>query len=307
LALQADNFDGAQAACANLPLLKPNSRLLAHLTLCTTLCISLAVFANENKSGKQPQLKTNSSSNAVNQDHATLNPNSSPRPTNTANPNKLDYALYSFALSPYTADYTLETNGFSLKARRQLRLNKGIYSIRLHAEASIASIDEVSTFAIEQAKVTTLTHTYKQKVMGSKEQHKIQFSNNAKQAKVNAENKHYEFCGEHKLYSELSYQSALRLELMKDPQLSLFNIYIAKDKKHLKHYRFKRVEERTLETAIGPVEAINFEYVKNAEKQKKFNVWLARELEYLIVKVAYSEKGKASYSLDISKLNTELN
>lgn len=67
--------------------------------------------------------------------------------------------------------------------------------------------------------------------------------------------------------------------------------YTVIEPEKIKHYTFKVINETHLKSTIGVLKTIQVEYISD-NKERLTKVWLAKDLDYLIVKLQQFKKGK---------------
>ena len=203
-------------------------------------------------------------------------------------------------LHPSKAYYQATIKGFQLTIERHVENILGNqWLIRQNAGFSLGNLSEKSAFNLTPV-VSTINHHYQRSLLGSAREYKASFSqkHGAYTADIHDSKKgEFQLTADTQLFSDLSYQVALRQALLHNHALKDISFNIAKNKSSIKRYSFQRVDEKLRETAIGKLDVVRFAYKKQEGASIEF--WLAVKHDYLVVKVVSIEKGKTVYQLDV--------
>jgi hypothetical protein len=211
----------------------------------------------------------------------------------------------------YKAGYLLHWNKYKIKvkATRQLQINdKGEATLKQNASTFAAKIDQQSNFKLSSSTCafTANNYHYQRTVLGKKKLYRIEFNNNDKQfieVNDNEKNQH-EF--KTTLYDELSYQEALRCELINASELkpdTAFD-YLVRTKGKNKAYQFKVAGFETITTKLGDLETVKVERLRSGTKGEELRetfIWFSKKHDHLIVKLQQID-GDDSYGLEIEYL-----
>lgn len=74
------------------------------------------------------------------------------------------------------------------------------------------------------------------------------------------------------------------------------------DGRGIKAYRYRRVAEETLDSALGPLRALRYEKVRDADDRRAFEFWLAPGRDWLPVKLRYVERNGDVFDSDIARI-----
>ena len=245
---------------------------------------------------------------------AIANESASPAPTTVSDAaapavSKPDPALK--MPTAYNAEYLLHWNKYKIKvkATRQLEINdKGAATLKQNAATFAAKIDQESNFQLSptSCSLSANNYRYQRVVLGKKKIYRIEFNNREKQfIEVNdKDEKQHEL--KNTLYDELSYQEALRCELINAHELKtgMAFEYLVRTKNKNKPYQFKVADFETINTKLGELETIKLERLRSGNKDEEPRetfIWFSKKHNYLIVKLQQVD-GDDSYGLEIQAL-----
>jgi len=211
----------------------------------------------------------------------------------------------------YQAGYLLHWNKYKIKvkATRELLINdKGEATLKQNAATFAAKIDQQSNFTLSSTTCafTANNYHYQRTVLGKKKLYRIEFNNNEKQFTEVNDNEKSQHELKTTLYDELSYQEALRCELINASELKPGTgfEYLVRTKGKNKAYQFKVAGFETITTKLGDLETVKVERLRSGTKGEELRetfIWFSKSHDYLIVKLQQVD-GDDSYSLDIEHL-----
>jgi hypothetical protein len=100
---------------------------------------------------------------------------------------------------------------------------------------------------------------------------------------------------------KLSYQLQLRLDLLAG---KTDMTYAVADGGKLKEYRFKVTGEEQIDTPYGRYNAVRVMRDRGEDADRETLIWLAPELDYLIVRLEQTESDGKTYALLLKNLET---
>ncbi|MBJ7538453.1 DUF3108 domain-containing protein [Marinomonas transparens] len=205
-------------------------------------------------------------------------------------------------LTPYTAIYsTVWKKGISLKVEGKQTLSQkddGLWQFRFTAEAMIASLEETSSFKVQNHQILPSVYQYKSSVLGKKKLATITFDWDKMRVRNDIKNKPWHLAIPPKTLDKLSIQLQVRQDLKLGK--NEFNYQIA-DGGRLKNWRFERAGRDKIETSIGRLSAIKLIRTDKLESGKRTTFWFSPKHDYLLVKLEHKEDGE-SYRLDIDSV-----
>jgi hypothetical protein len=206
-------------------------------------------------------------------------------------------------LKPYSAIYsTIWKKGISLKVEGKQTLSKkadNLWHFAFTADSMIASLDESSTFYVEDHQIIPTKYEYKSSALGKKRSATLTFDWENNLVRNDVKDKPWNLAINPKTLDKLSIQLQVRQDLKMGK--NEFDYQIA-DGGYIKNWRFKRDKMETIDTKLGRVSAIKIIRTDNLEKGKKTSFWFVPKFDYLLVKMEHKEDGE-SYRLDIESMS----
>lgn len=206
-------------------------------------------------------------------------------------------------LKPYKATYISQWDmgiSFSANAVRELKRNGDQWRLSLDAKAMIASLNEYSDFTIQNDRQVRPEHyEYHRTVLGSKKDAVLQFNWQTGTVLNDVKKKPWVMDTPPGTQDNLSYQMQLRLDLASGKESLGYSVA---DGGKLKSYAFKRVGHDVVQTALGSVNAVKIQRDRGPNSKRQTYIWLAPELDFMLVKLQQVEKSGKEYSLLLDKL-----
>ena len=198
---------------------------------------------------------------------------------------------------PYQATYKANIKGLSATLTRTLsNKSDGLWQLENNASLFLAKIEESSLFKIHTTNIEPLSYHYKNP-LSSKRNSNLQFDwaqrnvrdgNNAPiKLKKNS-------------FDKLGFQIQLRMDLIQQGDLFNNKTYHLVDKDRLKTYRVERLGEEMIKTDAGEFNTVKLKQFRPG-KNKHTIIWLAKDWQYLIVRLERFEDGKSENSLQIQE------
>lgn len=197
----------------------------------------------------------------------------------------------SIQLTPYKAKYeaTWKAGWFpiTIEATRTLEKSDDHWKISFEAYSSVADLSEISEFEVKQQQVLPIKYRYKTSGFLSKKLRTIEFDREKNKTWLPYKDAWTDYQLTNETQDHLSYQEQIRLDLMTGKtQLT----YPVTYKSRLKSYQFEIVGESKMNTKNGPINVV--EIRQTGLKKKETNqIWLAKDFEYIIVKLKAKKKG----------------
>lgn len=212
-------------------------------------------------------------------------------------------------LTPYQAEYNAKIGGFSATLHRSLEplANQKAetdsnsptrWLLSNKASILLAGFDEQSTFFVSDKNITPLRYVYNNH-LSKKRSKDILFNWETLTATNSKGKKQGPVSFTDEAFDQLSYQLQLRLDLMKDEDFCERTFTIA-DAGKLKHYTVQKLGEEWLETAAGKLLTVKLEQTR-AGKDRRTLIWVAKDWEYLVVKLQRFEDGESEQLLELKE------
>jgi len=210
-------------------------------------------------------------------------------------------------LQNYKASYQLLWHGLAVgTSTHTIRHIKGKhYLAELKSKPKFSFLPfksfEKSEFTFTNHEFYPLNYEYQSQEKSKTKAGSIQFNWQQKKAKSLIEGKSsMKFLLSHHSQDKITLYFQLRQDIRnRKSQLS----YDVIEPERIKNYTFKVTGEEQLKTSLGPLETIRVEHLSE-NKERLTKLWLAKDLNYLIVKLQQFRKGKISAESVIQTLET---
>lgn len=207
-------------------------------------------------------------------------------------------------IKPFSASYRAKIKGIEIAAERTLTKNtNGLFQLKIQSKGMFLRLKEESSFSISDAydQIKADQYSYNHSIFGSKR---------SRQIEVNRQNKLITYRDKKKsvddiayvenILDPLSYQLQIRLDLMAhDGEIDMLS-YQVLDKGRVRTFEFRKLGEETIDTALGRINTVVIERYRNSKK-KRTTIWLAKDWDYMLVKLRHEKDGKTSDEMTISK------
>ena len=209
-------------------------------------------------------------------------------------------------LPAFKATYTTAFDlGISLsgEAVRELRQTEnGQWRFSSEAAAMMAGISEVTRFNYQPTQpIQPLSYRYHRKVLGKSRKASIDFDWAKQSATTVVKDTPWKMQVPVGTQDKLSYQLQLRLDLLAG---KTDMTYAVADGGKLKEYRFKVTGEEQIDTPYGRYNAVRVMRDRGEDADRETLIWLAPELDYLIVRLEQTESDGKTYALLLKNLET---
>lgn len=194
-------------------------------------------------------------------------------------------------LQPYKAEYTTTARGMTVTLERELKTDgEGGYTLTNGGTLLVVGFHEVAVFKVDDAHVKPRSYIYQGTGLINRRR-EVHFTPGADTVRSLYKEEWYELPFTEGTLDRLSQQEQLRLDLMSrdDPRQNI-SVRIA-DGKRVKDYELVYVGDETLETPLGPVNALHFERLHD-DPDRESDIWFAPEWDYLMVKTVHIEDDK---------------
>ncbi|MDA9095159.1 DUF3108 domain-containing protein [Porticoccaceae bacterium] len=205
-------------------------------------------------------------------------------------------------LSNYSATYSAEFNGMEIEATHRLeQLESGQYRETLKARNILGKIDEQALFKLsDQQQIIPQEYGYKRSLIGIKRTESQIFDWPNNRVQYSKGDKKKSVAVTPGLFDIITHKLQLRRDLQSGKEILAYPV-ISRGK--LKQYVYEVVANEVLETAIGPLNTVKLQRIREDEKRQTV-MWLATDWDYLAVKLEQIENGD-SHQMNI--LNGQIN
>lgn len=206
-------------------------------------------------------------------------------------------ASFAKDLTPSRATYALTIDGKKGVATRTLSQNGNqfIYSIKARA-GGIASANQSATFRLNNGQIVPTSASTSYKIAGIGNTHAITFK--GKEAISTYKGKSATIATPMGGFDELSLEAQIRQELLNDRFSGNYTLIKKTDGENVK---FRRGATGKTSVPAGTFETVLIERLHD-DKGRKTRFWLAKELDYLPIKLAQSNDGK-TITMALSKID----
>ncbi|PSL16861.1 uncharacterized protein DUF3108 [Marinobacterium halophilum] len=209
-------------------------------------------------------------------------------------------------LNAFKAVYTTAFDmGISLngEAVRQLQQSPdGNWRFSSEASAMMAGISEVTRFGYQpDTAVTPLSYRYHRKVLGKSRKASVDFDWSKQSVTTVVKDTPWKMQVPVGTQDKLSYQLQMRLDLLAGKTEMTYSVA---DGGKLKEYRFKVTGEEQVDTPYGRYNTVRVMRDRGEEADRETLIWLAPELDYLIVRLEQTESDGKTYALLLKNLET---
>lgn len=204
------------------------------------------------------------------------------------------------ALLPYTAEYRISYDGMSTTANRTLKKDGDTWHLAQDASIFFLKVSEEARVKASSSGLRTLQYNYRNSVSSKRNQH-ITFDWEAGVVADRQARKPWQKPLSGNLTDQLGSQLQLRAALVSGRFQDGFEQTII-NKGKIKTYQYQLLEKEKVESALGTVDTVKLRRHREGSSAETI-IWLAKEWNYLIVKLEQLEDDDA-FSLEL--LNAKL-
>jgi hypothetical protein len=196
---------------------------------------------------------------------------------------------YADPLNSYHATYSAEFNGMEIEATHRLeQLESGQYRETLKARNILGKIDEQALFSIsEKQQIIPQEYRYQRSLIGIKRSESQIFDWPNKTVEYSKDDKTKSVAIDSGLLDVITHKLQLRRDLQSGKEILSYPV-ISRGK--LKQYVYQVIANEVLETAIGPLNTVKVQRVREDSKRQTI-IWLATDWDYLAVRLEQKENG----------------
>lgn len=212
------------------------------------------------------------------------------------------YANNQAMISEFRAVYALDYDGipFTAKGVRELKkVGDGIYLLSNNAESMVANIIEESTFSwIPDQRLQPNLYEYHLKQPFGKRDAILNFDWQKNIVVNDVQSKPWKMAIPEGTLDKLSYQLQLRYDI----KAGITDVtYPIADGGKLKMYQFKVLGEEQLTTPLGEFNTVKVQRVRETGKKRNTVFWLAKDFDYLLVKLKQTKKKGDGFELTLEQ------
>ena len=193
-------------------------------------------------------------------------------------------------LRPYTAEYRTTARGFDLNVTRKLEADNNNHFILTNGgKILVVGFHEISVFRVEDEEIRSISYIYQGTGLVSRRQ-ELHFDTEPGKISSLYKDQWYDLPDNGSTLDRMNQMEQLRLELLQgSSEVDDITLRIA-DGKRLKDSHLILIGEETQQTPMGPVATLHYERLHN-NPQRKSDIWLAPQWDYLMVKMVHIEDG----------------
>ncbi len=192
-------------------------------------------------------------------------------------------------LNSYQATYSAEFNGMEIEATHRLeQLDSGQYRETLKARNILGKIDEQALFSVsEKRQIIPQEYRYQRSLIGVKRSERQIFDWPNKTVEYSKDGETKSVAIDPGFLDIITHKLQLRHDLQSGKEILSYPV-ISRGK--LKQYVYQVVASEVLETAIGPLNTVKVQRVREDGKRQTI-IWLATDWDYLAVRLEQKENG----------------
>ncbi|GAA5316420.1 MAG: DUF3108 domain-containing protein [Candidatus Pelagadaptatus aseana] len=198
----------------------------------------------------------------------------------------------------FSATYKANYNGIEIKATRSLTANGPKQTLNFTANSWLASIVEESLFEWgEHGYLIPQKYRYDRTGVGRERHALLTFDWDQRNVVNQVQDSKWKMDLPEIALDKLSYQLQLRKDLINSSPLGPYQIA---DGGRLKTYEFEKIGESVIDTPMGKLNTVEIKRIRK-KKNRTTHIWLAKDWDYLIVKIQQLEKDGKSYEINIAQ------
>ncbi|WJN60835.1 MULTISPECIES: DUF3108 domain-containing protein [unclassified Pseudomonas] len=201
-------------------------------------------------------------------------------------------------LKPFSASYTADWKQVPISgtASRSLEaLDNGRWELNFEASMLVASLNETSTFRMENDAFLPLTYRFDRSGLGKAKQIELDFDWTEKQVLGNDRGEPVRFPLNRGIQDKSTYQLVLQHDVAAGKQSMSYQVV---DGDEIETYDFRVLGEERVRTKAGLIDAIKVERVRDpTQSSRKTVLWFAKDWNYLLVRLHQVEKDGKEYQI----------
>jgi hypothetical protein len=203
-----------------------------------------------------------------------------------------------FELQPFSASYTADWKQLPISgsAERNLKsLGNGRWELDFEASMLVAGLSEVSVFTLEQGTFLPISYSFSRSGIGKSKAIDLDFDWKQKQVMGTHRDESVHLPLNRGLLDKSTYQLALQSDVASGKTSMSYQVV---DGDEIDTYDFRVLGEERVRTKAGLIDAIKVERVRDPTKSARKTVfWLARDWNYLLVRLHQVEKDGKEYQI----------
>src|SRR5690554_4642840 len=208
--------------------------------------------------------------------------------------------------SPFELHSQTTVWGMKVKADQVLEENNGIYQLSQTTHAPFIRIEESSVFRFdENQQLIPIRYDYQRSVFGKKLVRKNRFTDNGRQASYQENKKDVvNITLKQAVADQLNFILLIQQWLKTSPAVGSIKTIASLSRKRVKEQDFQVIRHEWIETNLGWFDTAVIER-DHGDNSKKTIIWLAKDWEYLVVKMLHEDDnvGEQSIFMQDAKLD----
>jgi hypothetical protein len=177
----------------------------------------------------------------------------------------------------------------------------GVYHLQAQSKIlllgkSVSTITEDSTFTLQDDLPLTSRYSFVQTGIGARTR-SVNFDRAAGVARYQVKDKRGDVALQGQVHDELTSFLVLRRHLEQGEQDIVFDVL---DRDHIETHHYRVLDQGPLHTALGDFDAVHVSRLREEGNARKTEFWLARDYDYVLLKLEQSEPDGSNIGLDIT-------
>ncbi|RAU18444.1 DUF3108 domain-containing protein [Nitrincola tibetensis] len=208
------------------------------------------------------------------------------------------------SLQPFKATYSSEIDAaltISGEASRELtRMDNGDWKLSAVASAMMARAEETTQIRLADGVILPIHYHYHRRILGKRRTAELKFDWVEKKVTTDIDDKPWKMDISPGVHDKLSYQLQIPIDLAAGKtRLS----YPVADGGRLQNYVFNVTGQERISTPAGDYDAVRVERDRGENSDRETFIWLAPELNYMIIKLTQIEPDGNRMSLLLKELS----
>lgn len=215
-------------------------------------------------------------------------------------------SVFADELKPFSASYTADWKQLPISgsAERSLKTrDDGTWQLSFNASMLVASLNEESTFRMDEAAIKPLSYTFERSGLGKGKKIEQTFNWEAKQITGSDRGDPIKLPLNAGLLDKSTYQIALQNDVAEGKKTMSYQVI---DGDEVETYDFRVLGQEAVNTKAGMIDAIKVERVRDpTQSKRKTTLWFAKDWGYLLVALNQVEKDGKEYQIMLQEGTVE--
>lgn len=200
--------------------------------------------------------------------------------------------------------YDARLGNWQAESERSLRFDTSTQTWHMQAKSrvlllgnSLSTITEKSNFRWQGELPVPLEYSFDQSGIGER-QRSVKFDHEASSVKFTVTEESGQYPLTSPVYDDLSAYLVLRQQLEQGAKDIYFDVL---DRNKIETYHYRVLDESTLHTKLGDFPSVHIERVREEGNKRRTEFWLARDQDYLLLKLEQEEPNGRVLEMDITE------